>query len=381
MKLKFLKFGAVLLMVSTAAWLWNRARNPQLPPSTATTVANLRFGSGAGEIAQLVHLQHRENNLNMLYRAAPCGVDEEGRIFIVDKRNRLHTINVDGTMEKSIALPWDSSVVDLCYGPKQTLWMATVGPNSIIKANTSGKPLWQIGYKPVGDLNPKQIQSLSNPSTSSGKVEFNEIEGLFTTSMGDVFALDHTMVMRGFDSKGRSLATYDLELRLQTQKVGQKPKTYSVPISPPPNFIGAIAGRDGTVYSQAYYGSKKGVELHCWSREGRYTTRTINLDLLERTGGPHILLMGSDAAGNLYFQYLYNRSDTGTWNGPMAIAKVGKDNIARRIFDIYKHYKGNWTGRVGDIIHVSAKGDVYLELESGAHYRIDKISFSNLEIS
>ena len=117
--------------------------------------------------------------------------------------------------------------------------------------------------------------------------------------------------------------------------------------------------------------------LNCWPSPQQRTRRLIDLRPLGHVNSGDILLMGSDAKNNLYFQYRYPSAGdkwTKAWRGPMGIAMVSSDNKAQKIFDIYEHYRNDVKG-VGDIIHVSANGDLYLEVADATHYRIDKISF------
>ncbi len=73
----------------------------------------------------------------------------------------------------------------------------------------------------------------------------------------------------------------------------------------------------------------------------------------------------------------------------MAIAEIGSDGNVKKIFDLYEHYKDEISQAkrradkrrekrgpigLGDIIHVSSNGDLYLEVADDTHYRIDKIS-------
>lgn len=362
-----------------------------MPPSAVTTVVNLRFGSGTGEIGRLFRLQHRENNIHMLNMSAPCAVDEAGRVFIADSREKLYVIDSDAKSVQRIAMPWAKTVVKLGCGTGQTLWLAHRS-HCLVKATSTGKPLWeigvwQIGTRKLGNLKPSYTKYVKSkvvpgketitsspypPNYDRRQAQSIEIEGLFTAANGDVLILDHAMVMRRFTSEGKLSATYDVGAQSQWTDSDLDLKTGF-----PTNWmISAIATRNGSVYSQAYKAKRRySVLLYGWQQSGRRTAREVDLVGLEYTGGPEILLMGSDAKGSLYFQYRYAGQGSEKWNGPMAIAKVGKDNVARKIFDIHEHYKGNWTGRIGDIVHVSAKGDVYLEMESATHYRIDKITF------
>jgi hypothetical protein len=135
-----------------------------------------------------------------------------------------------------------------------------------------------------------------------------------------------------------------------------------------------------------------------WLKPGQSTSRIIDPGgrfVKQQLYNEDFWLMGADGRNNLYFQYMSPgpaSRDSRIWeNGPMALAKVGNDGKIKKIFDIYEHYKDEMERArqqadsrrkrrgpigIGDLIHVSANGDLYLEVADATHYRIDKISFS-----
>jgi hypothetical protein len=215
---------------------------------------------------------------------------------------------------------------------------------------------------------------------------FDEIAGLFTAANGDVFVLTRLQKMLRFGEDGHFIADYDL-------RAGEGPN----------QFFSAIATPDGGVYSISKPVRDEaqkvvGLQLNHWPKPGPYTSRIIDRRgyfVRGQVFSDEILLMGADGENNLYFEYRY-KLDTkqvspATWMGPMAIAKVGADNKIKKIFDIYQHYKDEMERAkqqsdakrqqrgpigIGDLIHVSANGDLYLEVADATHYRIDKIFFA-----
>ena len=69
------------------------------------------------------------------------------------------------------------------------------------------------------------------------------------------------------------------------------------------------------------------------------------------------------------------------WAGPMSIARVGQDDVARKIFEFYQYYHTDAAQHgyspadvgCGDLIHVGPTGDLYLEHQNWTEYGVDKI--------
>jgi hypothetical protein len=134
--------------------------------------------------------------------------------------------------------------------------------------------------------------------------------------------------------------------------------------------------------------------VYRWVKPNQRTTRIIDLSQLGYVAESGILLAGVDKNENLYFQYIYSPSGDKKdipWTMAMAIAKVGSDGKVEKVFDIYEYYKSEIEDAIqqadprrkkrgiigiGDVMHVAANGDMYLEIATNTHYRIDKIFFS-----
>lgn len=366
-------------LLALASVLWMDIRSYKGSPSSATidTVANLRYGDGPGKIGKSSAWEHKGGNWRMMRIAASCAIDDNGRIYIIDLKNRLTIVSPSGGIIHQIECAWTKLPYQLVVGPKQTLWIADNfrygGKTRLVKASANGAALWEIGRD--DDEAKRVAPNITRPPEYSGNEdEFVQVEALFTSKNGDVFVYDNYKAMRRFDSNGRFIISYDVKSRDAWPKdVDMKD---AAPVS------SAIATRDGSVYSHSLGIMKNDrlitLVLNQWPRSRQRIRRMVDLTQLGHINSGDILLMGSDADNNLYFQYRYPTKEdrwSKSWAGPMAIAKVGSDNKAIKVFDIYDHYKDAMIG-VGDLIHVSPKGDLYIEMQTSTHYRIDKISFA-----
>jgi hypothetical protein len=358
-----------------------------------STAAKISLGDDADDISQLLSSMHFMEP--RFWRLMPSDVDSSGNIYVLTGK-KLYVFSSGGRLVRKVNFPWIWNVLHVRHGTGQTLWVAEdVGEglwSRLVKAREDGKAVWEIGQRCPGTKPKRTVPQLPHPPRYSAKADnFLQIEGLFAASCGDIFVLPRAepILLRRFNPEGRLLASYDV------YPIGELPRQhpdYGVSFS-------ALAARDGTVYSHLF--TKKNdagwlteIIVYRWVKPNQRTTRTINLSQLGYVPESGILLAGVDKNENLYFQYIYSPSGDKKdipWTMAMAIAKVGSDGKAEKIFDIYEHYKREIENAVqqanqkrkkrgiigiGDVIHVAVNGDLYLEIATSTHYRIDKIVFS-----
>jgi len=374
------------LALALALRLWSRPAR-----STVVVAAQWRFGMGRDELAPLSGVEHKGLGLGGWDRLGNAAVSDEGAVVVVDSKSRLWRCQPDGLHLPAQSLPWTRVPWHVGVDGSRSLWVAddAFGPECgwqrVVRAQSGGQAMWEIG---LPDANwatagkKRDVPPLPRPTAvTAGAVRFGQIQGLYAAGKGDLFVQDWYDALYRFAEDGALLGRYDLNAR-------------QLPPAPTGFLAGGTAAAvatDGSVYAalRYHYANKAGtilsLPLLTWAKPGEPALRHIDMRSLGRIQFLNILLMGVDGAGNLYFAYRAGpRRVLDRWRGPTAIACAGADNKARQIFDIYGHYRDlGIGGRVpadeqfvfGDLIHVSREGDLYLEMQSKTHYRIDKITW------
>ncbi|HEX8833468.1 MAG TPA: hypothetical protein VF719_04670 [Abditibacteriaceae bacterium] len=193
--------------------------------------------------------------------------------------------------------------------------------------------------------------------------------------------VDHELATNRFSSDGRYLGRYS---NFVWGNSDNDAKTFfqSVVVDPRGNVLGQLETRRNPNRVQPM--AIRAVDVHTWINPKMGYVTTWKFNLPENVTARDILLMAASQS-TLFFQYKYETPEN--WLGPTALARTGPDGKIHKFFDIYSHYKaeflqavkndtGNKTGtfRIGDVLYASHK-NVYLEVQNGKTYRIDKITF------
>ena len=303
----------------------------------------------------------------------PADVASDGRSYVLSGR-KLRVFLPDGNLDRVSICSWTTlgQMIDgyVRHSDGSNCWAArSIGSvPSLVKFSIDGRALLNI---------PGQ--------------DFMQVGGLYCSEDGDVFVLAHDYSMRRFDSRGKFLRRYDLLVSNDGLAGGP--------------YFSAFAAYDGSVYSIPATWIKitpqgrqiEGLQLNQWNPQGRRTARKIKLShFFGELYNDDLALCGADASGNLYVQYTTKTSEAEGWAGPGAIARIGLDNTIVKIFDVHSHYKQEIEQAkrqatqarkklgvigVGEVIHVSKDGSIYLEVADATHYRIDKISLTETPTS
>lgn len=369
-----------LLIIWFAWWLLAGPKGGSMPASTITTLVDVPIGTGAGTVKQQSDSQYEGADYR-LFRLRPRAVDDVSNIYFLDDFKTLHVFTPNNQLLRQIKVGIRAVWVwQLAVASDGNFWMDTdYKAASLFKVKANGSVLWSMGRG-------KSKPAPTSPPLMGGMKRngFGRIAGLFPDKNGGVFVYDNYDTMFHFDRDGRVLATYDVIDQATRGQDGFQGTDTSV-----------IATREGVVYSQlrtAVSGDyRTAVLLKTWPKPNQSTTRIIDLSRLQPVKS--IVLRGADARGNLYFQYRYDingeRAAIDKWGGPMAIARVGADNVAHKVFDTFEFYgKGHDGGTVGakssrpkfnrsgDLFHVATNGDLYIDNVTSTNYRVDRISFA-----
>jgi hypothetical protein len=164
-------------------------------------------------------------------------------------------------------------------------------------------------------------------------------------------------------------------------------------LSGPPGFtfegpyLSLAAHRDGALFGYGWGirpgpGDDRKLTVVTWPSPARPVWREIDVAALGPVHPIDFILRCVADRDVLYFQYYlhdHREEPRPLWPGPTAIARCGPDGRARKVFDIKAHYREeqaqdkDW--RCGDLIRVSPAGDLFLEIQTKSHYRVDKVSF------
>lgn len=348
----------------------------------------------------------------------PVFVSSSGQIDLMSNDGEIISFDETGKRTRRIRCSWVNCVA-LLQKSNDSFWAIDLLSLSdrefyscLTKTNARGQGLWKIGQGQIGIYHGNKFsQKWQRPPSQKGADkpvqlpyrfsanpqdptadQFEEPVDLSVSKNGDVFVLTKDAVMRRFNPNGRLLERYLLKDK------GSQGADF-IPRRDHQGFS-ALVAPDGSIYCHPFALQDKenaGLQLPLdhWTSPTRHTTRLIDLSPLGKIFSKQVRLMAIDSAGNLYFQYRFQKSSEIDYeNGevhwePTGIAKVSKNGIARQIFSIENHYgeemrqarlragtMGTWSNiGVGDLLHVSDKGELFLEIANDTHYRIDKISF------
>jgi len=363
--------------------LWQHSRRPESPASLAkvTTVLRLKIGTAPGTIATTLPLDHQSHNFTM-ESLAPIAMDESGIFYLVDGNGLMTVVDQKGSIIAQKPLAGTAYVCKIARGTGSTLWLSDVADKigcwaRLVCANTHGKLLWEIGSPGLPNAE-RVVPALPRAPGQDKVVNFENCYGLACDNSGDVFLNENCTTMRRFNKFGRETGKYDLF----------PPEPPSVARVYQDETGSAVVSRRGWVYavhSTTFdHHCAKSILLDFWPSPEQHEFRILDFSRLNPNGAENTLLMGTDAADNLYFEYRYPLSDPNddlTWAGPMAIARVGPDGVAHLFFDIYQYYHADAAEHgiaapdagCGDLIHVGPTGDLYLERGTPTEYWVDKI--------
>ncbi len=362
-----------------ALGLFVRMSGPRLPRHHATVVALVPYGSGPGQLGRTTGWEHKGGNYRM-GSLAPAAVTDDGRVLIMDLRPNLCLVSPDGRSVRKAPCPSVPCAYALTAGAGDAVWVGgDLGMGSgtrVVRATAAGTALWAVAAPPLPGARPAPRRRPTGGIVTR-TARLVQVEGLFPCDDGGVFVYDAYERMLRLGRDGRVAAEYDVSTPTLLRLLGGDCRRTS-PV------LCALATRSGRVYGFSYVHADVGkpvlgLILTCWETPGRTTQRPVSLAGLEPIASGDILLRGSDAADNLYFQYRYRKGigaeEADRWRGPMAIARVGPDGRAVKLFDTYRYYRAAGLGGCGDLIHVSRRGDFYLEAAPPSHYRVDRVSF------
>ena len=312
-------------------------------------------------------------DLNYWTGLRPASVSSQEQVALFNDYGQLLLYD-KGNLRSSLTCPGLHQIFLLRQGDSTSFWVVDYVPESkngswrLVKIDGEGKILWQKSFAS------------------------EEIDDIQVDAKGHVFALNKAALMRQFDANGKALASYQLKEK------GSQPDEFQPRRER--DAFSAVVTRDGTIYCHPFGLSGKGgwitmLPIDRWKSPTQKTTRTIDISPFGPVSPQGIRLMAVDSAENLYFQYFDARVlDTdvnlGIINDDINIGIVDKNGQAKKIFSAKEHYdeelrraQTRWglvntkeIIGVGNLLRVTDKGDLYLEVAMDEEYRIDKISFA-----
>jgi hypothetical protein len=365
--------------IGLALWLTSAARRP-----VVTTVALLPAGRGGAVATGFTPREHVGAKARTL-GLAPVTVDARGRVYVLDRRNTLWLAADAPALQRQATLPWSNWARDLCWAPPNVLWVADCSRDArwhrVLRADDSGRLSWALGAPEAGVVTKPVVPPVPLPAAAEPGDRFAQVEQLRGDGARGVYVLDYVHRVVHLDESGGVLATMALDdPALPARSLGYVPDGQSMAVE-----------RDGTVVvltgvELASPGRVRALWLLSWKPPQPPRPRRVDLSAAGGAQLSSVLLVGADGPGRLYFQYRTARqpaaTGTGNWQGPTAVARCGPDGQARQVLDLYRQYRSA-TGvdatdgsryRLGDVIHVSPAGEIYVEMASATHYRVDRFT-------
>lgn len=375
---KVATFGVAIVVVAllVALRLRMRAKPEPLPRVVIQTVVKIPALSKGKKRKAMIN-----GYVDLIYWIGlrPASIDSQeqvalfsdyGQLLLYDQGNLRRSLTCSGLHQIFLLRHGASTsfwVVDYVQGSKNGFWR-------LVKIDGQGKILWQKSF----------------PSSE-------EIDDIQVDAKGHVFVLNKAALMRQFDANGKALASYQLKDK------GSQPDEFQPRRER--DAFSAVVTQDGTIYCHPFGLSGKDgwitmLPVDRWKSPTQKTTRSIDISPFGPVSPQGIRLMAVDSAENLYFQYFDARvlgGDTNLRiiNDDINIGIVDKSGRARKIFSAKEHYDEelrrvqtrwglvNTRGiiGIGNLLHVTDRGDLYLEVAMDKEYRIDKISFAETTTS
>jgi hypothetical protein len=409
-KMRWLGTGLVVAATFAVGLQWLRQKPGPLPEVQITTVARIKTTntwSPKGKVGMSYPLGMSDS----WYRLRPCTVDSQGSITIVDDSGNIVTSSDNGTVVRRMPCPWIDRAFFIQGDVSQNFWVGqyydvtNVSRWSVVKVRRDGKPLWRIGeyrilavssdgyrshhWKSAGEtVANKDLDKYSVPRAPKKAIDddhFIEMCGLIESGK-NIYVLTYDFMVRKYGPEGQLTERYNLKNATHAKK-GLAAHNFSMIAAPGGGFY---AGQLEFLSRSRITGLRvTGIQVNHWTNPNSYSSRVVDLTGLGRVPPHGVRLAGVDGKGRLYLQYNFDREGA-PLRDPAAVAVVGEDNRAVKIFDILEHYqdeidaarkrtvqrRGETIINVGEIVKVAANGDFYLEIATPGRYRIDKISFA-----
>ena len=206
----------------------------------------------------------------------------------------------------------------LTIGNESNIWLVDNPSQSsasrLVKADGSGKALWQIGKAPSGDRF-KNLPSLPRPLKYQKRTALGKVYGLYTDDKENIYLLLSNKEIYVVSKEGKFLRSYDIE-----KKLGERVKL----------GFSTFVSSDGTLYC-----------LNTQTQTKEFVVSSLLIDVLtpkvhkklqfdwnlsDVVSGQYVIIMAADR-DNIYFGYVYRLKDGrnpkfSEWNGPMAIGRI-----------------------------------------------------------
>ena len=385
------------LVLVAVTWLWRQTSSAPEQEVKISTVVSLRLGNEKGQISKLHHIPYmNQPGLSFLIGLMPVDVSESGTICLLNGKTAM-IFSSDGQLLQQFECLWtrEEALREalLSIGNENDIWLVDFPSQSsasrLVKADGSGKALWQIGKAPSGDPF-KNLPSLPRPMKYQKRTALGKVYGLYSDKEDNAYLLLGNKEIYVVSNEGKFLRSYDIEKQLgERVRLG----------------FSAFVSSDGTVYC-----------LNTQTQTKEFVVSSLLVDVLtpkthkklqfdwnlsDVVSGQDVIIMAAER-DNIYFGYVYRLKDGrdlnfSEWNGPMAIGKIDlRKQQVSKVFDVYAHYgklaekaireaKRHRRDNVGsfgagNFWKVANKDEFYLEFADATHYRIDKISFSPKEL-